>query len=152
MISIAVVLVVLDVQCYKRFLNRTSLPHIIITVLFLMALQVLKERQHVTMAWLYTIFWCSAALSSIMALIYARADKHKWNPLYLLVLSIIGFLRYVFIFVFMGLPFLLTLYVLEIEEGENYAPGFVFTTLTMIYFYRSTQNSRNRLQNQKKDT
>lgn len=110
-----------------------------------MALRVQKERQHVAMAWLYTIFWCFAALSSIIALIYARADKHKWNPFYLFLLSILGFLRFVLIFVFMGLPFLLTLYVFEIDEGENYMPGFVLTSLTIAYFYRSTQNSRSRL-------
>jgi hypothetical protein len=116
-----------------------------------MVLQVLKERQHATIAWLYTICWCSSALSSIIALIYARAEKHNWNPIVLLLLSVIGFLRHIFIFVFGGLGFLLSLYILEIEEGENFMPGFVTTLVPLAFFLWSIQNSRKRLQNLKKE-
>jgi hypothetical protein len=116
-----------------------------------MGLQVLKGRQHEVVAWIYTICWCSSAISSIVALIYARAEKHKWNPLYLFVLSVIGFLRHIFIFVFGGLGFLLALYILEIDEGENFMPGFVTTGVPLLFFLRSIRNSRHRLQSQNKE-
>jgi hypothetical protein len=116
-----------------------------------MGLKTLKGRQHEFVAWVYTICWCLSALTSIMSLIYARAEKHKWNPLALIVLSVVGFLRHIAVFVFGGLSFLLTLYVLEIDEGENFMPGFVTTCVPMMYYLYSISSSRRRLQSLKKD-
>ena len=116
-----------------------------------MALRTIKGRQNDTMAWLYTICWCLSCLSSIVALVYSRAHKHKWNPFYVLILVVIGLMRHIAIFVGFGLSFLLTLYILEIDEGENFMPGFVTTCVPMIYFLFSIQRSRSRLQKLEKE-
>lgn len=68
----------------------------------------------------------------------------------MLILAVIGFLRHVFIFVFGGLAFLILLYVLEIDEGENFMPGFVTTGIPLLYFLSSIRSSRQKLLSVKK--